>query len=171
MQCGNAHFVGHCGWHWARTFRKRENARLDGRELGERRGRLHRCGNHFWPKLGHDLRDVPSTVYRQKHLTQTPRDPELKHNLNFASQVAGERNARRLCVVLQDREVLRVVSYGRGRGCGRSRLSVYEGRPGARGVSGAGLREIRRGARGFSVRKSTSTRLASIRRGRGWSHF
>ena len=35
------------------------------------------------PKLGHDLREVPSTVYRQKHLTHTPRDPKL----NFDAQV------------------------------------------------------------------------------------
>ena len=38
-------------------------------------------------KLGHDLRAIRSTVYRQKHLTHTPRDPELKHKLNFDSQV------------------------------------------------------------------------------------
>jgi len=37
----------------------------------------------FRPKLGHGLRAIPATVSREQHLTQTPRDPELKHKLNF----------------------------------------------------------------------------------------
>jgi len=32
----------------------------------------------FRPKLGHVLREIPSTVSREQHLAQTPRDPELK---------------------------------------------------------------------------------------------
>ena len=36
------------------------------------------------PKLGHDPREIHSTVSREQHLTQTTRDPELKHKLNFA---------------------------------------------------------------------------------------
>ena len=32
----------------------------------------------FRPKLGHDLREIRSTVSREQHLAQTPRDPELK---------------------------------------------------------------------------------------------
>ena len=39
----------------------------------------------FRPKLGHDLREIPSTEYREKHLTPTSRDPELKHKLNLIS--------------------------------------------------------------------------------------
>ena len=35
------------------------------------------------PKLGHDLRGIPSTDWSEQHLTQTSRDPELKHKLNF----------------------------------------------------------------------------------------
>ena len=41
----------------------------------------------FRPKLGHDRREIHSTVLREKHLTHTPRDPELKHKLNFDAQV------------------------------------------------------------------------------------
>ena len=37
----------------------------------------------FRLKLGHDLRGIHATVLREKHLTLTARDPELKHNLNF----------------------------------------------------------------------------------------
>ena len=37
----------------------------------------------FRLKLGHDLREIPSTVLREKHLTQTATHTELKHNLNF----------------------------------------------------------------------------------------
>ena len=58
------------------------------------------------PKLGHDLRGIPSTDWSEQHLTQTSRDPELKHKLNFPAQVAGQRDARGLCAVLQDREIL-----------------------------------------------------------------
>ena len=40
------------------------------------------CGNkpvsQVRLKLGHDLREIHSTEHRQKHLTQTTRDPELK---------------------------------------------------------------------------------------------
>ena len=35
------------------------------------------------PKLGHDLREIHSTDWSEQHLTQTSRDPELKHKLNF----------------------------------------------------------------------------------------
>ena len=37
----------------------------------------------FQLKLGHDLRGMHSTVSREQHLTQTTRDPRLKHKLNF----------------------------------------------------------------------------------------
>ena len=35
------------------------------------------------PKLGHDLRAIHATDWSEQHLTQTSRDPELKHKLNF----------------------------------------------------------------------------------------
>ena len=35
------------------------------------------------PKLGIDLREMHSTDWSEQHLTQTSRDPELKHKLNF----------------------------------------------------------------------------------------
>ena len=35
------------------------------------------------PKLGHDLREMPSTDWSEQHLSQPSRDPELKHKLNF----------------------------------------------------------------------------------------
>jgi hypothetical protein len=37
----------------------------------------------FRPKLGHDVPLIHSTDWSEQHLTQTPRGPELKHNLNF----------------------------------------------------------------------------------------
>jgi hypothetical protein len=37
----------------------------------------------FQLKLGHDLREIHSTVSREQHLTPTARDPDLKHKLNF----------------------------------------------------------------------------------------
>ena len=45
------------------------------------------------PKLGHDLRGIPSTDWSEPHLTQTTRDPELKPKLNF--DVHSEWNASR----------------------------------------------------------------------------
>ena len=35
------------------------------------------------PKLGHDLRAIPSTVSREQHLTHTATHLKLKHKLNF----------------------------------------------------------------------------------------
>ena len=43
----------------------------------------------FQPKLGHDLREIHATEYRQKGLAPTARDPELKHKLN-STQVGKE---------------------------------------------------------------------------------
>ena len=41
------------------------------------------------PKLGHDLREIHSTDWSEPHLTQTSRDPELKHKLNFDVHTAA----------------------------------------------------------------------------------
>ena len=46
------------------------------------------------PKLGHDLRATHATVLREKHLAQTPRDPELKHTLNFRTGREADRRDR-----------------------------------------------------------------------------
>ncbi len=37
----------------------------------------------FRPKLGHDIPLIHSTDWSEQHLTQTSREPELKHKLNF----------------------------------------------------------------------------------------
>ena len=37
----------------------------------------------FRPKLGHDLREIHSTQYGEKHLTQTPTNLKLKHTLKL----------------------------------------------------------------------------------------
>ena len=38
------------------------------------------------PKLGHDLREIPSTVSREQHLTH-PARPQIDGRLNFDAQV------------------------------------------------------------------------------------
>ena len=45
------------------------------------------------PKLGHDLREIHSTDWSERHLTQPSRDPELKHKLNFDFHT-GHRRVR-----------------------------------------------------------------------------
>ena len=45
----------------------------------------------FRPKLGHDIPLIHSTDWSEQHLTQTSRDPELKHKLNFDVHTAAIR--------------------------------------------------------------------------------
>ena len=58
---------------------KKIAAQVDGPCLGYFGSGGARCGNRcFRLKLGHDLREIHATEYRQTHLTHTPRDPKLK---------------------------------------------------------------------------------------------
>ena len=45
----------------------------------------------FRLKLGHDLREIHSTDWSEQHLTQTARDPKLKHKLNFDFLTGDDR--------------------------------------------------------------------------------
>ena len=45
----------------------------------------------FQLKLGHDLREIHSTDWSEQHLTQTARDPKLKHKLNFDFLTGDDR--------------------------------------------------------------------------------
>ena len=42
------------------------------------------------PKLGHDRRGIHSSSESEQHVTQTSREPELKHNLNFSHRLPME---------------------------------------------------------------------------------
>ena len=64
---------------------------LCGNQLGYSRLAISAPRPSERPKLGHDPRETHATGQRQKHLTQTPRDPELKHKLNFDFLTGDDR--------------------------------------------------------------------------------